>query len=128
MKKLLSALSAGLVVLSLAGCVVSVNDGDDGFHWGDDWQDRQEENRAAIAHLYIGMSRAEVEKRMGPPDFTEAYSHDGAEYHILHYRTRHRHSDGETTMDETTPLVFRDDSLMGWGDTLYQKVSRDAKQ
>lgn len=126
MKKTLSALSAGLVVLSLAGCVISVNDGD-GSDWGSDWKDRQEENRAAIAHLDIGMSRDEVEKRMGSPDFTEAFSHDGSEYHVLHYRTQHRHSDGETTLDETTPLVFKDGALVGWGDTLYRKISRDAR-
>lgn len=35
---------------------------------------------------------------------------------ILRYRTHHRHSDGETTRDETTPLVFVDGTLAAWGE------------
>jgi hypothetical protein len=40
---------------------------------------------------------------------------DGATYQVLYYRTHRTHSDGETTKDETTPLVFKDSALIGWG-------------
>jgi hypothetical protein len=40
----------------------------------------------------------------------------------LFYRTQRKHSDGETTRDETTPLVFRDNRLIGWGDGVYNDL------
>lgn len=124
MPRTVRALLAGLLALSLAGCVINVSD--DNGNWNEDWKERQERNRNIISRLEIGQSREVVEKRLGEPDFTEAYVHEGGEYHILHYRTQHRHSDGETTRDETTPLIFRDGRLEGWGDTLYSRVTRDS--
>lgn len=126
MKYKTHAILAGLLVLPLAGCVIHVSD--DSAGRGADWQERQEYNRDVIAHLEIGQTRAKVEERLGRPDFTEAYVHEGAEYHILHYRTQHRHGDGKTTRDETTPLVFRDGHLEGWGDTVYSRVREGARQ
>lgn len=126
MRKLARAFGAAGLAMALTGCVINVSD--DGVEWGEDWKERQEFNRQVISRLEIGQSRAEVEDRLGEPDFTEAYSRDGAEYHILHYRTQHRHSDGETTRDETTPLVFRDGRLEGWGDSIYARVSRGAEK
>lgn len=126
MHKKLTMTLAVLLLLPLAGCVINVSE--DGVDWGEDWQERQEHNRQVISRLEIGQSRAEVEDRLGDPDFTEAYSHDGAQYYILHYRTQHRHSDGDTTRDETTPLVFRDGRLEGWGDTLYHQVASGAQR
>lgn len=121
MEKSIRAITAGILAMSLAGCVINVSD--EGASWGEDWRDRQEHNRQVISRLEIGQTRFEVEDRLGEPDFTEAYTHDGADYHILHYRTQHRHSDGETTPDETTPLVFRNGHLEGWGDTIYSRVT-----
>lgn len=126
MKSNPAAFSAVLLTLLLSGCVVHV--GDDGPGSGEEWKARQEYNRDVIAHLEIGQTRANVEERLGRPDFTEAYVREGAEYHILHYRTQHRHGDGKTTRDETTPLVFRDGHLEGWGDTVYSRVSEGVRQ
>lgn len=124
MMKNTSALSGLVLAALLTGCVVHVND--DSGYAGEDWRARQEYNRDVIAHLEIGQTRSEVEERLGRPDFTEAYTHEGSEYLILHYRTQHRKGDGETTRDETTPLVFRDGHLEGWGDTVYQRVTKGA--
>lgn len=103
---------------TLPGCII-VNDG---HGWNTGWERDQERNREVIAELDIGMPRVAVLDRLSPPEFSEAYSHDGEEYRVLFFRTQHRHSDGETTRDETTPLVFRDDTLIGWGDEAYAAV------
>ena len=106
--------------VSLSGCVVI-----DGEHsWGhdEDWRKQQRENREVIAALDIGTPRAEVTRRLGAPDFSEAYTRDGEEYRVLFFRTQHRRSDGDTSKDETTPLVFRNDILIGWGDEVYASV------
>lgn len=110
---------AGLLAIALAGCAVTVNDGP-GYESG--WRERQEHNRQEIARLEIGMSLAEVRERLGRPDITEAFTRDGTEFRIYHYRTQHRRGDGKTTRDETTPLVFRDGRLEGWGDTLLRRI------
>ena len=53
---------------------------------------------------------------------SEAFMDDGEEVRVLFYRTNHKHSDGETTRDETTPLVFRNDQLVGWGTRVYESL------
>lgn len=88
----------------------------------DDWRDEQRENREVIANLNLGMSRDTVVDRLGTPAFSEAYSRDGDDYQVLFFRTRHRHSDGDTSRDETTPLVFKNGNLTGWGEEAYASV------
>ena len=68
------------------------------------------------------MERSQVVGRLGAPHFSEAFTRDGEEFRVLFFRTRHRHSDGETSRDETTPLVFRNDTLIGWGDDVLASV------
>ena len=48
------------------------------------------------------------------------YSKDGETVQVLFYRTHHQKSDGKTTKDECTPLVFKQNRLTGWGDKAYQ--------
>lgn len=103
-----------LLMLSAAGCVVIQTDGP-----GDDWRDEQRSNRDAISQLQIGMSQEEVRQRLGTPADSEALNRDGEEVLVLFYRTHWRKSDGETTRDETTPLVFRGGQLAGWGESVY---------
>ena len=85
----------------------------------DDWREEQRVNREAISQLDIGMPRSDVVRKLGTPADSEAISKDGEEVRVLFYRTRHKHSDGRTSRDETTPLVFKDDQLIGWGDSVY---------
>ena len=105
--------------LIATGCVFI-----DGKHVNkDDWWDTQRDNREAISRLDIGMEREAVIARLGAPDDSEAFNTDnGEEVRVLFYRTTHKHSDGETTRDETTPLVFQDDVLTGWGHSVYEAV------
>lgn len=88
---------------------------------GSDWQDEQRNNREAISNLKLGLSISEVREKLGAPADSEAFANDGVEVRVLYYRTTRKHSDGETTRDETTPLVFRDDELVGWGDSVYRQ-------
>lgn len=112
-----------LFMLGASGCVIHVG-GDGHLGDGSSWEQRQEHNRDLIAQLQLGTSKSDVIAKLGQPDNSEAFSAAGASYEVLYYRTRHRHSDGETTRDETTPLVFRDGKLTGWGDAAYARATQ----
>jgi hypothetical protein len=73
--------------------------------------------------LRMGADISSVDAKLGAPDFSEAFTRNGQEVRIYHYRTHRRHADGKTTKDETTPLVFVDDQLVGWADTAVQQVT-----
>ena len=105
--KFLAIAFAAILLSNLSGCVV-VN-GKPGWH-SSEWEDEQQENREIISRLEIGMEREQVVSRLGTPNFSEAFTRDGDEFRVLFFRTQHRHSDGETTRDETTPLIFRNAS------------------
>ena len=117
MTKLFLAVALGA---GLSGCVI-VADGDD---WNDDadWRQTQDFNRAAIADLTLGTSINEIRDRLGTPEYSEAVNQQGRDFLVLRYRTQHRHSDGDTTTDETTPLVFENGRLVGWGDVALLSI------
>jgi len=107
----------------LSGCVVSIgnDDFDDEY---EQWQSRQDRNLRMINNLDLGRELGSIEAEFGQPDFTDSFRRDGEAFRVLHYRTHHSHSDGKTTRDETTPLVFIDDQLVGWGDMAIEKATR----
>jgi hypothetical protein len=113
----------GIAVVSslvLSGCVVHVGNGD----WDDNdrshWQSQQKENRNYINSVDLGTGVKEVINALGEADFVEAYEKDGKTVKVLFYRTHHKSSDGSTTKDETTPLVFVNGVLKGIGKKAYQ--------
>ena len=110
----------GVVVLLAAmtsGCVVYVSDDGDGYHVRrDDVARREERNRDVIGQLQLGTSVEQVRMQLGDPDFSEAWTSGGEEVRVLRYRTHRAHADGDTTIDETTPLVFRAGRLVGIGE------------
>jgi len=53
------------------------------------------------------------------PHRGELYNADGSSWEIFFYYTRVRHNDGMVTEDELTPIVLRDDVLIGWGWSLW---------
>ena len=112
MKFLVNTALAAFLATSLTGCIVI--GGEHG--WDDnDWEKQQRENRQMIGQLELGNDRERVISRMGAPSFSEAFTKDNDEYRVLYYRTQRERSDGETTKDETTPLVFKNNVLVGWG-------------
>lgn len=117
--KCVALVVAAILLSNLSGCIV-VN-GEPGWH-SSDWEDEQKENRAIISSLEIGMPRDEVVGRLGTPNFSEAFTQDGDEFRVLFFRTERRHPDGKTTRDETTPLIFRNDALIGWGNEVLASI------
>jgi outer membrane protein assembly factor BamE (lipoprotein component of BamABCDE complex) len=119
MNRLLKLSLMGLLLTTLGGCI-SIN----GSHNWDDknWKDTQETNRKVISELDIGTERSNVLMRLGTPSFSEAFVKDEEEYSVLFYRTHHAKSDGETAKDETTPLIFKNDTLIGWGNEVLSST------
>lgn len=112
------------LTLLLNGCLIVTDrdrDGDD--YSTSDWRTQQLHNRKLITDLTLGTSRVDVQEKMGTPSFSDAFSgKNGSTYQILYYRTHREHSDGETTKGETTPLVFENDKLVGWGNDALQRI------
>lgn len=111
MKKLIK-LSLTLVSVSiLSGCVF--------IHGGNDsdknWQHTQEKNREVINQLVLDTDKSQIELKLGVPNFTEAFIKNGQEYRVMYYRTSRQHHDNVTSKDETTPLIFKNQKLIGWG-------------
>ncbi|MFK7954685.1 MAG: DUF3192 domain-containing protein [Lysobacterales bacterium] len=112
---------AAFSVLLLSGCVI-VTDPDDNWEYhSNSWEHRQEDNQTYIADLRLGTALEQVKLDLGRPDHSEGFMSDGREIIVLRYRTQHRHSDGDTTFDETTPLVFVDGALAGWGESVVRE-------
>lgn len=109
-----------ITAIFLNGCVIVAGDRD----WDNEsWKDKQSINRQYISELSLSMNRNEVLEKMGVPNFSDALVKDGEEYRVLYYRTQRTQSDGETTRDETTPLVFKNDKLIGWGHEALKHLS-----
>lgn len=119
MKSLLAGTFAAVLLSTLSGCVIVAGDQD----WDDSsWQSQQRENRETISELELQADRSKIISKMGAPSFSDAFVKEGAEYRVLYYRTQHTKSDGETTKDETTPLVFKNGKLIGWGNDLLATI------
>ena len=102
----------------LSGCVVAI--GNDGPESRDSrWAEIERDNRRAIDSLLMGMGIREVQLAMPhEADFSEAFMVDGVAHRVLFYRTQRVEGDGVTSRNETTPLVFADGQLVGWGESL----------
>lgn len=88
-----------------------------------DWRDREQYNKVQIGKLELGTTRTQIIERMGAPDISEAKQLDDTRVQIMFYRTQHMESDGITTMNECTPLLFENDKLIAWGDGTYQQYT-----
>ncbi|MFC4700039.1 DUF3192 domain-containing protein [Glaciecola siphonariae] len=110
--------------LGLSGCVISIDDGDyDGeYSSHSSWKKEQASNKRDINELSLGQTKDSVVSKMGAPAFNEALQKEGHAYQLLWYRTHHRESDGITSKDECTPLIFKNAELIGWGETALQKL------
>ncbi len=84
------------------------------------WQERETFNLKQIGRLDLGIQKGDVIRLLGSPDISEAKAtSDGEELLVLFYRTHHVKSDGITTRDECTPLLFKNDQLIAWGADAY---------
>lgn len=122
--KLLVALP---LTLSLTGCIIVGSDDGHGPNWvsshsDSEWKEEQRINNEKIAGLKIGDSFESVRAAMGTPRFNEAFEDKGQAVQVIFYRTKHKHSDNETTKDECTPLIFKDNKLVGFGQKAYTRL------
>lgn len=113
------ALSAPLF---LSGCVISVGDGGDNGSYQSDWQQREFNNRKHISKLEVDSQYEDIVRKMGVADFNEMKKEGDDTIRILFYRTQRSAEDGITTKDECTPLVFKNNRLVGWGDSAYSAL------
>jgi hypothetical protein len=91
------------------------------------YEDFLAQNNVSITHLRIGMTRDQVvalmksnttEVRVGPlsnPYRTESFQRDADIYEVLYYLTR-RHPPFTPIRDwQTTPVVLKNGTVVGWG-------------
>ncbi len=107
--------------VALGGCVINVSADEDGYT-DRSVQRQQRHNREVIGELKLGVTIEHVRAELGEPDFSEAWLERGEEVRVLRYRTHRTHADGDTTIDETTPLVFKAGKLAAIGE---RAVSED---
>lgn len=119
MNKLVITALLGLS-LGLSGCVISV---DSDHNSQSDWQEIEQKNRKHISRLTQDTSYDAILNRMGVADFNELYQKGDDTYQVLYYRTQKIDSDGVTTKDECTPLVFKNGALFGWGESAYNMIN-----
>ncbi|WP_371189155.1 DUF3192 domain-containing protein [Thalassotalea maritima] len=85
------------------------------------WDEREGFNRQYIATLQLDqIDLDKILTDIGNPDITEAKKVDDDNYQVTFYRTQHKHSDGKTTLDECTALLFKNGVLVGIGESAYQ--------
>ncbi|MFT2091621.1 DUF3192 domain-containing protein [Paraglaciecola sp. 2405UD69-4] len=108
--------------LVLSGCVISV-DGNGDYKHSSSWQDSERKNRKHIAKLQPNTSYEQILSSMGTADFNEFYKTNEDSYRVLYYRTQKVESDGVTTKEECTPLIFKNGILVGWGDSAYKMIN-----
>ncbi len=86
------------------------------------WEDREAFNRQYIAAIKLDTFTFEQAlAELGSPDITEAKRTERANLQVLFYRTQHVKSDGITTQDECTPLLFKNGLLTAIGSTAYEQ-------
>ncbi|MCP4607174.1 MAG: DUF3192 domain-containing protein [Planctomycetes bacterium] len=76
-------------------------------------------NRNQLDNLNVGMTTDQVRRAMGRPYKSEFVGNKQMWFYITAW-----HSDGKTTPDELTPLVFENNILLGWGDKFLAGSTR----
>jgi hypothetical protein len=77
------------------------------------WEDRESFNRLYISKLALGQLNIEqVIEDLGSPDIIKAKQTEKVNYQVLFYRTQHVISDGITTQEECSYLVFINNILV----------------
>jgi len=111
--RILLALSAYAVFVALV--VTFYDDSPDKMKWND----RETYNRQFIAKLKLEeFTFEQALEQLGSPDITEAIKVTNDNFQVMFYRTQHVKSDGITTQNECTFLLFVNGVLkeIGLGD------------
>jgi len=90
-----------------------------------EWGDRESYNKQYIGKLTLEKFNFEQAiEELGGPDITEAKKVDGNSFQVMFYRTQHMKSDGFTTQDECTALLFKNGSLIAIGKSAYEQFQQ----
>ena len=100
MKKYLLMISAVSVLLLVSGC---------GYF-------TQFDNFENSRSLRVGMTEAQVRETMGEPLDVQFAKPD-----VWYYYIKTCWHDGQTTIDECMPVVFKDGKVAGWGNEYYNR-------
>lgn len=87
------------------------------------WTDREAFNRKMISQLPLdgSVSQTDVQQQLGGPDISEARQHNGQLLQLAYYRTHRALSDGLTTKDECTALLYQNRQLLAKGAAAEQR-------
>jgi N-acetylneuraminic acid mutarotase len=90
------------------------------------WQDREAFNTKYIYKLDLtkAISRNQVIDYLGGPDITEAKKHQQQVYQVMYYRTHRTKTDGITTKDECTAILFKNQQLIAIGETAVAQFNQ----
>ena len=89
------------------------------------WEDRQAYNKQYIGKLNLDVATSEkVLTELGSPDITEATKSEYHKYQVMYYRTQHVKSDGLTSIEECTALLFKDGVLIAIGKTAENQFNQ----
>lgn len=93
------------------------------------WGERQAYNKQVINKLELNDNRIDtILKKLGSPDITEATKLNNDNYQVMFYRTQHVKSDGLTSKDECTALLFKNSELIAIGETAIDRFQNFVKQ
>lgn len=89
------------------------------------WEEREDYNRHFISKVQLNKFNFEdALEELGSPDITEAKRVNNDNYQVMFYRTHHVKSDGITTQEECTALLFKNNILMSTGKTAYEQFNQ----
>lgn len=119
-KKVISRILIALVAYAIfVGLVVNFYDDSPAKM---QWEDREAYNKQFIAKLTLESFNFDTAiEQLGSPDITEAKIVDNTRYQVSFYRTQRVKSDGITTLDECTALLFSNGLLTAIGNTAYEQ-------
>jgi hypothetical protein len=90
-----------------------------------EWGDRESYNKQYIGKLTLEKFNFEQAiEELGSPDITEAKKVNENSFQVMFYRTQHVKSDGFTTQDECTALLFKNGSLIAIGTPAYEQFQQ----
>ncbi|MDP4534903.1 DUF3192 domain-containing protein [Alkalimonas collagenimarina] len=124
MVRVIAWLAAGLVAYLLITLAIVKYYPDDPSQMN--WQIREAFNAKYIQNLKLedDVRQQQVIDRLGGPDITRAYRHDGEVYQLLYYRTHRAIADGITTEDECTALFFIERQLVAIGHEALERYEQ----
>jgi len=85
------------------------------------WEEREDYNRSFLTKVQLNIfTFDEALQQLGSPDITETKRIGDDYYQVTFYRTHHVKSDGITSQDECTPLLFKNNVLLVTGKNAYE--------